>query len=209
MPTWKPGYREDHDVGPVGALVVDQGVTMASGRPALVDDPARQAGEELAGLLRAHGVTVGDVKQGRPAVRRRGGGIGHVAAAAHHRRLHARGQRQPGRRDAHQGAGRTPAERGLDHRRGRRGARRPRPPRRADQRRADRRRIRARSRAIGSPAATSWPCSASPPARTCTRAARRAPGRPTVGRRRDPAGQGRLPRRRDRPRRRGRPHRRP
>ena len=66
VPTWKPGYREDLDVGPVGALVVDQGVTMASGRPALVDDPARQAAEELAGLLRARGVTVGDVSRGAP-----------------------------------------------------------------------------------------------------------------------------------------------
>jgi len=64
VPTWKPGYRVDLDVGPVGALVVDQGVTMASGRPALVDDPARQVGEELAGLLRARGVTVGDVGRG-------------------------------------------------------------------------------------------------------------------------------------------------
>jgi serine-type D-Ala-D-Ala carboxypeptidase/endopeptidase (penicillin-binding protein 4) len=64
VPTWKPGYREDLDVGPVGALVVDQGVTLATGRPALVDDPARQVGDELARLLRARGVTVGDVSRG-------------------------------------------------------------------------------------------------------------------------------------------------
>ena len=64
MPTWKPAYREDLDVGPLGALVVDQGVTLASGKPALVDDPARQVADELAGLLRARGVTVGDTARG-------------------------------------------------------------------------------------------------------------------------------------------------
>ena len=64
VPTWKPAYREDLDVGPLGALVVDQGVTLASGKPALVDDPARQLADDLAELLQARGVTVDDTGRG-------------------------------------------------------------------------------------------------------------------------------------------------
>ena len=64
VPTWKPSYREDLDVGPVGALVVDQGVTSASGRPELVADPELHFVATLADALRARGVEVGAVDRG-------------------------------------------------------------------------------------------------------------------------------------------------
>jgi D-alanyl-D-alanine carboxypeptidase/D-alanyl-D-alanine-endopeptidase (penicillin-binding protein 4) len=65
VPTWKLGYLADLDVGPLGALSVDQGVTFVGGRPVLVEDPGLDTGARLAALLRDRGVTVGDVTRGR------------------------------------------------------------------------------------------------------------------------------------------------
>lgn len=64
VPTWKPSYREDLDVGPVGALVVDQGITTASGRPVPVADPELHFVATLAEALRARGVEVGGLDRG-------------------------------------------------------------------------------------------------------------------------------------------------
>jgi D-alanyl-D-alanine carboxypeptidase/D-alanyl-D-alanine-endopeptidase (penicillin-binding protein 4) len=64
LPSWRPSYVENLDVGPLGALMVNQGVTFVSGRPTLVPDPALHLGSELAAWLRARGVTVGVVDRG-------------------------------------------------------------------------------------------------------------------------------------------------
>jgi D-alanyl-D-alanine carboxypeptidase/D-alanyl-D-alanine-endopeptidase (penicillin-binding protein 4) len=64
LPSWRPSYVENLDVGPLGALMVNQGVTFVSGRPTLVPDPALHLGSELAAWLRARGVTVGAVDRG-------------------------------------------------------------------------------------------------------------------------------------------------
>lgn len=60
LPTWKDTYRTDGEIGPLGALTVDDGyATWSPSRKEPVADPARNAATELAGLLRARGVEVG------------------------------------------------------------------------------------------------------------------------------------------------------
>lgn len=57
LPSWKPSYRTAGDVGPLGALVVDDGFINPRTRvPA--SDPAVHAADALAGLLGERGVTV-------------------------------------------------------------------------------------------------------------------------------------------------------
>jgi D-alanyl-D-alanine carboxypeptidase/D-alanyl-D-alanine-endopeptidase (penicillin-binding protein 4) len=64
-PTWSPSYRTEGQVGPVGALTVNRGFSSFR-PPAPVDDPAVFAGNELARLLRARGVTIeGAAQRGR------------------------------------------------------------------------------------------------------------------------------------------------
>lgn len=57
LPSWKPTYRTAGDVGPLGALVVDDGFVDPRARiPAA--DPAVHTADALAGLLGERGVTV-------------------------------------------------------------------------------------------------------------------------------------------------------
>jgi D-alanyl-D-alanine carboxypeptidase/D-alanyl-D-alanine-endopeptidase (penicillin-binding protein 4) len=64
LPVWKPSYASDGEVGALGALTVDRG--RAPGTRLPVADPAMNAGEQLAALLAARGVTIaGGVHHGR------------------------------------------------------------------------------------------------------------------------------------------------
>jgi D-alanyl-D-alanine carboxypeptidase/D-alanyl-D-alanine-endopeptidase (penicillin-binding protein 4) len=56
--SWDPSYTEDGEVGPVGALVVDDGFIIEGSRPVREYDPATSAAIEFAGLLRSDGVSV-------------------------------------------------------------------------------------------------------------------------------------------------------
>lgn len=58
LPEWSPTYRTEGQIGPLGALTVNKGFSTLRPRPVPVDDPALFAGNELARLLRARGVTV-------------------------------------------------------------------------------------------------------------------------------------------------------
>ena len=63
--TWKDSYRTSGDIGPLGALTVNDGFsTWSPSRKVPVDDPARNAASQLADLLRARGVQVGSVDVG-------------------------------------------------------------------------------------------------------------------------------------------------
>jgi D-alanyl-D-alanine carboxypeptidase/D-alanyl-D-alanine-endopeptidase (penicillin-binding protein 4) len=60
LPTWKDSYRTAGEVGPLGALTVNDGFSAwAPNSKTPVDDPARNAATQLAALLRARGVDVG------------------------------------------------------------------------------------------------------------------------------------------------------
>lgn len=59
LPSWKPSYREDGDVGPASALVVNDGFVAYRPRPVAAEQPAVHAADVLAGLLRARGVVIG------------------------------------------------------------------------------------------------------------------------------------------------------
>lgn len=64
IPTWEPSYATTPEVGPQSALNVNDG--FASWRPRVASaTPATNAATILAGLLRARGVTVGGVGEGR------------------------------------------------------------------------------------------------------------------------------------------------
>jgi D-alanyl-D-alanine carboxypeptidase/D-alanyl-D-alanine-endopeptidase (penicillin-binding protein 4) len=64
LPAWKPSYATDGEIGSLGALTVDRGFAPGTRTPA--PDPAVNAGEQLAALLEARGVTVaGGVHRGR------------------------------------------------------------------------------------------------------------------------------------------------
>ncbi|MFP5319141.1 MAG: D-alanyl-D-alanine carboxypeptidase/D-alanyl-D-alanine-endopeptidase [Acidimicrobiia bacterium] len=64
IPTWEPHYATTPEVGPQSALNVNDG--FASWRPRVAAaSPATNAAGILAGLLRARGVTVGTVGEGR------------------------------------------------------------------------------------------------------------------------------------------------
>lgn len=58
VPTWKPNYVTDNEVGPLGALVVDSGFPNFTFPVSRADDPAVHAAAELTALLTARGVTV-------------------------------------------------------------------------------------------------------------------------------------------------------
>lgn len=66
-PTWAPGDRTSGDIGPLGALTVNDGFSAWDPRKIPVDDPALNAGTQLAALLKARGVTVGNVSRGNAA----------------------------------------------------------------------------------------------------------------------------------------------
>ena len=52
LPTWKDTYRTDGEVGPLGALTVNDGFSALEPRPVPVDDPALYAAAQLTELLR-------------------------------------------------------------------------------------------------------------------------------------------------------------
>jgi D-alanyl-D-alanine carboxypeptidase/D-alanyl-D-alanine-endopeptidase (penicillin-binding protein 4) len=58
VPTWKPGYAVDGDVGPLSALAVDDGFTAWKPRAVAAAAPATHAAAVFADLLKARGVTV-------------------------------------------------------------------------------------------------------------------------------------------------------
>ena len=63
LPEWKPSYASDGEVGSLGALTVDRGFAPGVRTPAV--DPALNAGNQLALLLAARGVTIaGGVRHG-------------------------------------------------------------------------------------------------------------------------------------------------
>jgi serine-type D-Ala-D-Ala carboxypeptidase/endopeptidase (penicillin-binding protein 4) len=59
LPTWRDTYRTEGQVGPLGALTVDDGFTVLNPQPVPVDDPAVFAAAELTRLLAERGVDVG------------------------------------------------------------------------------------------------------------------------------------------------------
>lgn len=67
LPTWRPSYASDGQVGALGALIVNDGfAAWDNGRKPAVD-PAVNAGETLAALLRERSVQVGAVRRASPA----------------------------------------------------------------------------------------------------------------------------------------------
>jgi D-alanyl-D-alanine carboxypeptidase/D-alanyl-D-alanine-endopeptidase (penicillin-binding protein 4) len=59
VPSWPPSYRTDPDIGPLGALTVNDGYRLAGGHPVPVDDPALATASTLTTLLQARGIQVG------------------------------------------------------------------------------------------------------------------------------------------------------
>jgi D-alanyl-D-alanine carboxypeptidase/D-alanyl-D-alanine-endopeptidase (penicillin-binding protein 4) len=59
VPSWPATYRTDPEVGPVGALTVNHGMSAIQPKLTAVDDPAVFAATQLGDLLRARGVSVG------------------------------------------------------------------------------------------------------------------------------------------------------
>lgn len=59
LPTWRDTYRTDGQIGPLGALTVNDGFTALKPKPVPVDDPAVYAAAELTRMLVARGVEVG------------------------------------------------------------------------------------------------------------------------------------------------------
>jgi D-alanyl-D-alanine carboxypeptidase/D-alanyl-D-alanine-endopeptidase (penicillin-binding protein 4) len=59
LPTWRDSYRTDGQVGPLGALTVNDGFSALNPEPVPVEDPALFAALELTRLLVARGVEVG------------------------------------------------------------------------------------------------------------------------------------------------------
>ncbi|MDQ3945323.1 MAG: D-alanyl-D-alanine carboxypeptidase [Actinomycetota bacterium] len=60
VPTWKPSYIADNEVGPLSALLVDSGFPIFTLPETRAADPAAHAAGELATLLTARGVAVPD-----------------------------------------------------------------------------------------------------------------------------------------------------
>lgn len=71
LPTWKPSYRAEGQVGPIGALTVNHGFSEFP-PPLPVDDPALYAAEQLTTLLERAGIDV--VAEPRSEVAPIGGG---------------------------------------------------------------------------------------------------------------------------------------
>jgi D-alanyl-D-alanine carboxypeptidase/D-alanyl-D-alanine-endopeptidase (penicillin-binding protein 4) len=59
LPSWPASYRTDPEIGPIGALTVNHGMSAIQPKLTPVDDPAVFAATELSDLLRARGVSVG------------------------------------------------------------------------------------------------------------------------------------------------------
>jgi D-alanyl-D-alanine carboxypeptidase/D-alanyl-D-alanine-endopeptidase (penicillin-binding protein 4) len=59
VPSWPASYRTDPEIGPLGALTVDDGYQVVNGTVTPVADPALYAAQTLTVLLAAHGVQVG------------------------------------------------------------------------------------------------------------------------------------------------------
>jgi D-alanyl-D-alanine carboxypeptidase/D-alanyl-D-alanine-endopeptidase (penicillin-binding protein 4) len=59
VPTWKPSYVAENEVGPLGALLVNDGFTMFEPPEHRADDPALHAASELTRLAQAVGISVG------------------------------------------------------------------------------------------------------------------------------------------------------
>jgi len=59
LPSWPAAYRTDPEIGPIGALTVNHGISAIQPKLTPVDDPAVFAAMELSDLLRARGVSVG------------------------------------------------------------------------------------------------------------------------------------------------------
>jgi D-alanyl-D-alanine carboxypeptidase/D-alanyl-D-alanine-endopeptidase (penicillin-binding protein 4) len=64
LPSWKPGYISDAEVGPASALTVNSGFTAWRPRSVAAPAPATNAATVLAALLQARGVAVGGVGEG-------------------------------------------------------------------------------------------------------------------------------------------------
>jgi serine-type D-Ala-D-Ala carboxypeptidase/endopeptidase (penicillin-binding protein 4) len=64
VPDWEPQYRVDGDVGPLGALTVNDGWRSWTNGLTPVTDPAANAATQLANLLTARGVQVGPLSRG-------------------------------------------------------------------------------------------------------------------------------------------------
>jgi serine-type D-Ala-D-Ala carboxypeptidase/endopeptidase (penicillin-binding protein 4) len=79
LPTWRDTYRTDGQVGPLGALTVDDGFTVLNPQPVPVDDPAVFAAGELTRLLEERGVDVG-TNPGRSAAPGDGAPVASVAS---------------------------------------------------------------------------------------------------------------------------------
>ncbi len=65
LPTWEPNYATDPDIGPQSALQLNGGFVQWRPRAIPQSAPATNGATVLAGLLRARGVTVGSVGEGR------------------------------------------------------------------------------------------------------------------------------------------------
>lgn len=65
LPSWKDGYISDNEVGPIGALVVNDNFTTWRPRPVAASDPAAHGASVLRSLLADRGVAVaGDGARG-------------------------------------------------------------------------------------------------------------------------------------------------
>jgi D-alanyl-D-alanine carboxypeptidase/D-alanyl-D-alanine-endopeptidase (penicillin-binding protein 4) len=61
LPSWKPGYITDNEIGPVGALVVNDNFAQFRPKKTIATpDPARHGAVVLTDLLRGRGVLVGE-----------------------------------------------------------------------------------------------------------------------------------------------------
>jgi D-alanyl-D-alanine carboxypeptidase/D-alanyl-D-alanine-endopeptidase (penicillin-binding protein 4) len=65
LPTWEPNYATDPDIGPQSALEVNGGFSQNRPRAIPASAPATSAATIFANLLRARGITVGGVGEGK------------------------------------------------------------------------------------------------------------------------------------------------
>lgn len=65
LSVWPDRYRTNREIGPLGALTVNDGFTGPDGSGAAADEPALNAAEQLARLLTARGVAVGPAGRDR------------------------------------------------------------------------------------------------------------------------------------------------
>lgn len=65
LPTWKPGYRTDNEIGPVSALAVNDNFTQFRPKKTIAAEaPARHGASVLTELLRGRGLVVADPAEG-------------------------------------------------------------------------------------------------------------------------------------------------